>query len=76
MVALKLRQVGDEVEVVIPREVLVALRVGAGDTLYLTSAPDGGLRITARQPGFVEQMTAAERVMDRRRSMLRGLPDK
>jgi putative addiction module antidote len=72
MVALKLRRVGNSVGAVFPREVLASLKVGEGDTLYLTQTP-GGVRITPYDPEFEAQMKAARRVMKKRRNVLREL---
>lgn len=72
MIALKLTKVGNSVGVVLPKEVLAQLRVGLGDTVYLTEAP-GGARLTPYEPGFDEQMAAAEKVMKTYRNALREL---
>jgi putative addiction module antidote len=72
MVALKLRRVGNSVGAVFPREVLASLKVGEGDTLYVTQTTDG-IKITPYDPEFEAQMKAARRVMKKRRNVLRGL---
>ena len=72
MVAIKLRSIGNSVGAVLPREVLARLRVGEGDTVYLTEAPEG-YRITPYSPAFEDQMKAARSVMRRRRNVLRAL---
>jgi putative addiction module antidote len=75
MVPLKLRKVGHSVGVLLPREVLAAMKVDAGDTLYLTEAP-GGYRLTPYDPGFERQMTIARDIMKADRNMLRELAKK
>lgn len=72
MHALKLTQIGNSVGVVLPKEVLTALRVEKGDTLYLTESPDG-VRITSKNPAFEAQMKAAKKIMKRRRDVLSEL---
>ena len=72
MVALKLRKIGNSVGALIPQEALTALNVSAGDTLYLTKAPDG-FRITPYDPEFEEQMKIARDIMKRDRDILRAL---
>jgi putative addiction module antidote len=72
MFALKLTQIGNSVGVILPKEVLLKLRVEKGDTLYLTEAPDG-LRITPHSPEFEKQMEAARDIMKKRRAVLREL---
>jgi putative addiction module antidote len=72
MSALKLRVIGNSVGVVLPKEILARLKVGAGDTLYAVDAPDG-IRLTASDPEFEAQMETARRIMKRRRAVLREL---
>ena len=72
MVALKLRRVGNSVGVILPQATLDALHVAAGDTLYLTAAPDG-FRVTPYNPDFAHQMTVARKIMKKRKNALREL---
>jgi putative addiction module antidote len=72
MIALKLRKVGNSVGTVLPQEVLNRLHLGEGDTVFLTEAPDG-YRVTPFDPRFEDQMTAARRIMKKRRNVLREL---
>jgi hypothetical protein len=43
-----------------------------GDVVYLTESPDG-YRITPYDPASEKQMQAAERIMEKRRNVLREL---
>lgn len=70
--ALKLTTVGNSVGVVLPKEALARLKVGKGDTIYLTEAPDG-YRVTPYAPGFEEKMEVARRIMKKHRALLREL---
>lgn len=72
MVALKLSKVGNSIGAVLPKEVLARMKVGQGDTLYLTETPDG-YRLTPYEPEFEEQMEAARKIMKARRNVLREL---
>jgi putative addiction module antidote len=72
MIALKLRKVGNSVGTVLPHEVLNRLRLGLGDTVFLTESPDG-YRVTPYDPRFEEQMNAARRIIKKRRNVLREL---
>ena len=72
MVTLKLRKIGNSVGTILPQEVLNRLHLGDGDTVFLTEAPDG-YRLTPYDPDFEEQMSAARRIMNRRRHALREL---
>ncbi len=72
MIKIKLTLVGNSVGVILPKEALARLHADAGDTLYLTESPDG-YRITPYDPEFATQMAAAEKIMKRRRAVLREL---
>jgi putative addiction module antidote len=72
MIQLKLAKVGNSVGAILPKEALARMHVDAGDTVYLTEAPDG-FRITPYSPDFERQMNTAERVMKKRRAVLREL---
>jgi putative addiction module antidote len=72
MLALKLTAIGNSVGVVLPKEVLNALKLAKGDTVYLTESPDG-YRLTPYDPQFAQQMTLARQIMKRRRNVLHEL---
>jgi putative addiction module antidote len=72
MLTLKLTKVGNSTGIVLPKEALVKLRVGQGDTVFLTETADG-LRITPYDPDFERQITLARRVARKRRNVLREL---
>ena len=56
MAQLKVRQIGNSLGVVLPKETLARLNLQEGDALYLTEAPDGSMRITPYDPAFDTQM--------------------
>lgn len=70
---LKLRKIGNSLGVVLPREALSRLNVAEGDSLSLTEAADGSLRLSATRPEVVRQMEAAQDVIRRYRHTLREL---
>jgi len=70
---LKVRQVGNSLGVVLPKETLVRLNLREGDALYLTEAPDGSMRITPYDPEFETQMRIAREGMAKFRNTLREL---
>ena len=72
MIELKLTAVGNSVGVVLPKEALARMNLDKGDRLYLTETPDG-YRLTPYNPEFEAQMTAARKIMKKRRSALREL---
>ena len=69
---LKVRKFGNSAGVILPKDMLARLRVGEGDTLYATEAPDG-VRLTAADPDFEAKMAAAEKIMREDRDILRIL---
>ncbi len=72
MITLKLTQVGNSLGFVLPKEAASRLKVEKGDVVFLTEAPDG-YRITPYDPAFEKQMQSAERIMKKRRKVLRVL---
>jgi putative addiction module antidote len=70
---LKLRKIGNSVGVVLPKEILAHLKAKEGDTVSITDAADGSLRIGPSNREFKEQMDAAESVIRRYRRALREL---
>ena len=72
MVSLKLMQIGNSVGFVLPKEAVERLKVEKGDAVFLTESPDG-YRLTPYDPAFEKQMQTAERIMKKRRHVLRTL---
>ena len=72
MSALKLTQIGNSVGVILPKEVLARLKLGKGDTVYLTENPSG-VTLTPSDPTFEAQINAARTIMKKRRNVLREL---
>jgi putative addiction module antidote len=65
VIVLKLRRIGKSVGMILPREVLEALEVASGDTVYLNRSRPG-YRLTS-------QMAMARKITRRRASALRKL---
>lgn len=72
MHALKVTQIGNSLGCILPKEVLGHLKLEKGDAFFVTSAPDG-LRMTAHDPVFAQQMAAAKSIMKNRRQVLHEL---
>ncbi|MFN7265423.1 MAG: AbrB/MazE/SpoVT family DNA-binding domain-containing protein [Phenylobacterium sp.] len=70
---IKLTRVGNSTGAVFPKELLARLRVGPGDTVYVSETPDGGVKLTASNPDFEAKMAAAEAIMREDRDILRVL---
>lgn len=70
---LKLRKVGNSVGVVFPKEVLSHLKLAEGDTIAVTEAPDGSLRLSPSNPEVIRQLELAQDIIRRYRHTLREL---
>ena len=73
MTQLKVRQIGNSLGVVLPKEILLRLNVKDGDSLFVIEGPDGSMRITPYDPAFDTQMQAAREGMAKYRNTLREL---
>ena len=69
---LKLTQIGNSVGAIFPKDLLAQMRLEKGDDIYVTETPDG-MRITAHNPEFEEQMRLGREIMKERRAVLREL---
>ena len=69
---LKVRAIGNSVGVVLPRDVLVRLKVDEGDVLHVVETKDG-IILTPLDPTVAEQMRIGRDVMHRFRDTLRIL---
>lgn len=70
---LKLRKVGNSVGVVLPKQVLAHLNAEEGDTISVTEAADGSVRLVAAKADVSRQMEVVQDVMKRYRHTLREL---
>jgi len=71
---LKITTVGNSAGVVLPKDILERLRVSKGDELYLVEEPDG-YKLTPYNREFIEQITAAEKIMREDRDVLKVLAE-
>ena len=69
---LKITSIGNSVGVILPKEVLEKLRVGKGDTLFLTETPMG-FELSPLDEKIQRQMAVAEQVMRDNRNLLHRL---
>jgi putative addiction module antidote len=73
MLTFKLTKVGQSDAFIIDETAKLALNIQEGDTVYLTEATGGAMRITPFDPDFARQMRLAESVMDADRDILKIL---
>ncbi len=69
---LKIRKIGTSLGVVLPKELLIELGVGEGDTLYPVRTPDG-VSLTQYDPDFAEILDDSRDYMRRHRNAMREL---
>lgn len=72
MVQVTVRKIGNSLGVILPAEAAEALKVTAGDKLFLTESPDG-FRVTPYNPQFARQLEVAAKGMKKYRNALREL---
>ncbi|HKE27523.1 MAG TPA: AbrB/MazE/SpoVT family DNA-binding domain-containing protein [Bryobacteraceae bacterium] len=72
MTSLKLITIGSSTGVVIPKEMLVRLKVQKGDTLYAIETPEGYL-LTPYDPAIEEQLKVGQRFMKDYRDTFKAL---
>ena len=70
--ALKLTAVGNSIGLILPKEILVRLRVGKGDALYVIET-SGGIELTPYRPDFAQQLDVSEEVMRENRDVSKKL---
>ena len=74
MTTVKVTTVGNSVGIVLPKDLLERLRIGKGDTLFVSETPNG-VELTPYDEEFAKQMEVAEQVMRKRRNVLRKLAE-
>ena len=74
MTAVRVTTVGNSVGIVLPKELLERLRISKGDMLHVVETPNG-VELTPYNEEFAQQMEVAERVMRKRRDVLRKLAE-
>ena len=62
MTALKLTQIGNSVGVILPKDVLARLKLGKGNTVFVTDAAHG-VTLTPYDPTLDEQLSAGSEFM-------------
>ena len=69
----KVRNIGNSLGIVLPKEALQAMKVAEVATLYITEAPECSVQVTPQQPGFSEKAEIAEDLIKRYRNALQEL---
>lgn len=63
MSTLKLTQIGNSVGVILPKDVLARMRVGKGDTVFLTEAANGSVNLSPYDPTLEEELALGREFM-------------
>lgn len=69
---LKVTKIGNSLGIIMPKEVLTRLKLDKGDSIFITTTPDG-YRLVPYDPGFAEQMNTARELMRKRRNVVNEL---
>lgn len=69
---LKLTKIGNSVGMILPKEVRDRMKLGAGDSIYLTETPEG-YKISPYDEEFARQMEIGRKVMKDYRQVLHEL---
>ncbi len=69
---LKLRSVGTSTGVLLPKEMLIRMKVKKDDTLFAVETPEGYL-LTPYDPNVEEQLTKGREFMAKHRAAFRAL---
>ena len=73
--SLKIRKIGNSLGVVLTKELLDALGVDEGDTVFPVRTPEG-IALTAYDPDFATALEANRSYMRRHRDALKELSDR
>lgn len=60
---LEIKKIGNSTGVILPKELLVQLGLGQGDSLYVTRLPDRSIKLAPYDPDHEEAMRIARDVM-------------
>lgn len=71
---LKLTTIGNSTGLILPKELLEKLRLGKGDEVQVLEVP-GGVTIKLWDDDSAREMDVAEKIMRKRRNLLRKLAE-
>ena len=71
-ITLKITQIGNSLGVILPKEMLVALKLDKGDSLILSETPDG-FQLSPYDPEVARQLEVGREFMKEYRDTLRVL---
>ena len=71
---VKVTAIGNSVGIILSKEIMARLHVEKGDQLFVTETPDG-VKLSAYDQQFADEMEVAKRVMRKHRDVLRKLAE-
>ncbi|MCL1463376.1 AbrB/MazE/SpoVT family DNA-binding domain-containing protein [Argonema galeatum] len=72
MYALAIQKIGDSLGITLPTELLEKLKVGEGDSIFITETAEG-IQITTRDPDFEKAMEIYKQGSEKYKNALREL---
>ncbi len=70
---IEIKKIGNSTGLILPKELLTRLGLKQGDSLFVSQLPDGGVKLTPRDPNFERGMDLARKAMRKYRNALREL---
>lgn len=70
----KVTFIGDSLGIILPQDVIALLHASEGDVLKI-SETSNGIELTPCNTDFPQQMQVAEKIMEKRRDLLRRLAE-
>lgn len=70
---VEIKKIGNSSGVILSKEVMARLNIAVGDEFSVSLTPEGGIRLTPRDPHFDKAMEIARRGMKRYRNALAEL---
>ncbi len=70
---VEIKKIGNSSGVILPKDVMARLNIAVGDEFSVSLTPEGGIRLTPRDPHFDKAMEVARRGMKRYRNALAEL---
>lgn len=74
MNTIKVTDIGDSINFVVPKTMLGRLQVGDGDSIQITETANG-VELTACDVELAQQLVVAEKIMHKREELLRKLAE-
>ena len=70
---VEVKKIGNSTGILLPKELVSELNVKQGQWLYVTSLPEGGVRLTPYDPDFEQAMSVVDEILVEYRDTLKAL---